>query len=257
MKIKKYLSVTISVLLIWLIIILSEKITNEAYAVFMYIAFGVILIVLFAYQMNLRFATIKTLTYKMNAQKFLKQYQELDGNKYTNDRYVLEALSFILLGDYIRAESLLKNIENKKDYVVKADALFVLCYYFSGNLERLTDAISILKMHVDTKNNKKYEYLLNYANLIEAIAFDGPLNLKLIDIYFNSIPKKSFIEVYIASYLLGEAKLKLGEMEKALDLFEHIIKTNCCSTTLYSKAKLKIDEIKNTDQSGDGSIIDS
>ena len=125
MKTKKYLSVVVAIGLTWLLIALSEKIDSEIYTVFIYIALGLILIVLFAYQIKLRTDLIKTLTNKLNPKKFLDDYQALDSNKYSNDRYILEALAFILAGDFIKAESWLKNVKHKKYDILKADALLL------------------------------------------------------------------------------------------------------------------------------------
>ncbi len=251
MKTKKYLSVVVAISLIWLLIVLSEKINSEIYTIFMYIAFGLILIALFAYQIKLRTTLIKTLTHELNPQKFLTEYQALDSNKYSNDRYILEALAFILTGDFIRAESTLKNVRNKNYDILKADALFVLCYYFSENTAQLSAAVSSLKQQIEIQNNSKFEYFYYFAALIEALVCDKPIEAQLTEKYFNSLPKKDFVEVYIASYILGEAKLKLGDTENALMLFENVTNAKCDSTILYSKAKLKADAIRNAQKSGE------
>lgn len=244
MKTKKYLSVVVAIGLTWLLIALSEKIDSEIYTVFIYIALGLILIVLFAYQIKLRTDLIKTLTNKLNPKKFLDDYQALDSNKYSNDRYILEALAFILAGDFIKAESWLKNVKHKKYDILKADALLVLCLYFSENTVQLSSAISSLKQHLEAEENSKYEYLYCFADIIEAIVYDKPIEAQLAEKYFNSLPKKDFVEIYVSSYILGEAKLKLGDTENALMLFENVTNAKCNSTILYSKAKLKAESIK-------------
>lgn len=243
MKAKKYISVLSSIALIWLLIALSEKITSDIYSVIMYIAFGLILIALFAYQIKLRLSVTNSLLNEMNPQKFLKDYQELDGNKYSNPRYILEALAYILLGDFIKAENLLKNVKNKKDDLLTADALLVLCYYFSENNACTQAAISTLKTEIGTQTEKN-ERFLYFTMLIETLISDKSIDSQILEKYFNSITKKNFAEVYIANYILGETKLKLGDTENALILFENIAKSNCDKTILYNNAVVKINSIK-------------
>ncbi|MBR3933695.1 MAG: hypothetical protein IKJ68_07290 [Clostridia bacterium] len=244
MKTKKYLSVVIAIGLIWLLIALSEKINSEMYTVFMYISFGLILIALFAYQIRLRRCAIKILTNELNPQRFLAEYQALDSNKYSNDRYILEALAFVLSGEFVRAESSVKNVKDKKYDTLKADAVLILCYYFSENTTQLSDVVSSLKHRIELQNDSKFTYLYYFANLIDALVCNNPIDAQLTEKYFNNLPKKDFVEVYIASYILGEAKLRLGDTENALKLFENVLNAKCDSTILYSKAKLKADTIK-------------
>lgn len=123
-------------------------------------------------------------------------------------------------------------------------AHLVLCLYFSENTVQLSSAISSLKQHLEAEKNSKYEYLYYFADIIEVIVYDKPIEAQLAEKYFNSLPKKDFVEIYVSSYILGEAKLKIGDTENALMLFENVTNAKCNSTILYSKAKLKAESIK-------------
>ena len=229
-------------------IALSEKITSDIYSVIMYIAFGLILIALFAYQTKLRISVINTLLNKMNPVKFLNDYQELDGNKYSDSRYILEAFACILAGDFFKAEALLKKVNRKKDNAIKADALSVLCYYFSGNIANVKAAITDLKFHTAAQP-EKYNNYLYFSMLIDTLISGEAVDAQICEKYFNSIQKKNFAEVYVANYIIGEAKLMLNDTENALMIFENIEKSNCNNTILYTKAIVKINEIKNQETS--------
>lgn len=248
MKTKKYLSVLVSVGLIWLMIALSEKITSDIYSIIMYIAFGLILIALFAYQTALRISVMNTLLNKMNPVKFLNDFQELDGSKYSASRYILEAFACILLGDFFKAETLLKNVNKKKDNELKAAALSLLCYYFSGNTVNAKATVIDIKSCISSQP-EKYNNYLYFAMLIDALMSGEVVDTQICEKYFNSIKKKNFAEVYVANYIIGEAKLMLNDTENALMIFENIEKSNCNNTILYTKSVVKINEIKNQETS--------
>ncbi len=244
MKAKKYLSVIISVALIWALLGLSEKIVSDAYNIFLYIAFAVILIALFVYQASLRVSLIKILTTKLDAEKFLKSYQDLDGNKYTNSRNIYEALACIISGEFNRAEILLKNVNKNKADMFKADALLVLCYYLSGNHAFAKNAVLVLKSHPEINENKNIHYSY-FAQIIEFLEGEKTLDAEFLQTYFSSIPKKDIVEVYIASYILAQAKLRLGDRENALVLLENVINTPCGKSVLHSNALAETEQLRN------------
>lgn len=244
MKAKKYLSVLIAVALIWTLVASTEKITAETYSIFVYIGLGLILVALFAYQIKLRASAIKMITNDMNPEKFLAAFQDLDGNKYSTDRYILEALALILSGNFIKAESLLNNVRNKKDVEIKAEALLILSYYFSGNCTLILETADSLIKHCNSQKNNKYEHYTYFAQLINALASGNAVAPQIAEKYFNSLPKKNLVEVCIASYIIGEIKLRSGETDKAISLFENVINSGGNSTILFDKASEKLNDCR-------------
>lgn len=244
MKKKKILSVVIAIALIWIIFSLSGKFESDAYSSFIYVSYIIIILALFAYQISLRISTINALTQKIDPEKCLKAYNDLDGTKYTDDRCIYEALAKILIGEYASAIELLKKVSTKKQNFLKTDALTILCHYFSSDFAHLKESTTALKNHCSATKDKSNDYYLNFALFIEALAFNEKPDTKTMENYANSLKKKSFIEAYVASFLIGEMKYKCGEHEKATELFEHVAK-NCSATVLEEKAVAYLKQINN------------
>lgn len=244
MKTKKLLSVVIAIALIWVIFSLSGKFESDAYSVFIYIADILIILALIAYQIGLRISTINSLTQKIDPAKCLKTYSELDGTKYTDDRYIYEALAKILLGDYASANELLKKVSNKKQYSIKAEALNILCHHFNSDSARLKESTTALKNYCSAAKDKKNDYYMNFSLFMESLNFDEKPDTKITENYADNLQKKTFVEAYVASFLIGEMKYKCEEFEKATELFEHVVK-NCPSTILAEKADAYLKQIKN------------
>lgn len=241
MKVKKYLSVIIAIALVWGLMFLSGRIDSNAFNIFTYVADGLILIALIGYMIYLHGSVMNKLTDKLKPEECLKAFHELDGAKYASERYLYEAMSYILLENYEYADASLRNLFAQRptaDNLIKADAINVLYCYFLENREMTENAAGKLKndySHLSPKMQQKYAYMFNFAETVRSLVSDEETPVSLAEKWFNSAPKKTHLEAYILNLIIGEVKLKSGDKEQAKNLFENVYK-NCGGTILYKKA---------------------
>lgn len=248
MKMKKYGSVILAIALIWGLFAIDSRVESQAYTVFMYIAWALILVLLLGYMIFLRISVWNKLTEKMDPAAYLKQAAALDGTKYTADRYMFESLAYLLEENYERSALALKDAyagKLKNADRIKTDAVGVLVWYFKGDQRNLTDALG--RLHHDfsaqsASQKKKFASFLRFAELVQSLAFEDETPDALAKAYFNEIEKKTLLEVYTAELLVGEVRQKAGNTESAKALFENV-RQAAGDTVLGKRAAAYLDQM--------------
>lgn len=242
MKKKKYIPVVIAVALIWGLVALSEKINSSGFDIFMYISFVFIVLLLLVWQIILRISLLYILTQKREPVRFIQSYRELDGNKYTPTRHIYEALALVLLGNFKDAEINLNNAGAKNVDILKADAVLMLCYYFSGNINALKYTLQKLMSDCNSVNRSKSQPYVHFASLINAVISEEQSVETEAEKYFVRMEKNDFIEFDIVNYFLAELNIKNGNVEKAAELLMCVHK-NCPDTVLSAKAEMHLNKL--------------